>query len=45
MDNYLVGGGLIALVYAIIKFVELKWIKKETPSAASLVRRNFSSLY
>lgn len=38
MDNYLVGGGLIALVYAVIKFIELKWIKKEKPVPAVLIR-------
>tara|TARA_B100001758_G_C18357698_1_gene583720 strand:+ start:450 stop:674 length:225 start_codon:yes stop_codon:yes gene_type:complete len=38
MDNYLVGGGLIALVYAVIKFVELRWIKKEKAVPAVLIR-------
>ena len=38
MDNYLVGGGLIALVYAVIKFIELRWIKKEKAAPAILIR-------
>ncbi len=38
MDNYLVGGGLVALVYAVIKFVELRWIKKEKAVPAILIR-------
>ena len=38
MDNYLVGGGLIALIYAVIKFIELKWIKKEKAAPAVLIR-------
>ena len=38
MDNYLVGGGLVALVYAVIKFIELRCIKKEKAVPAILIR-------
>tara|TARA_Y100000816_G_C25935773_1_gene488047 strand:- start:190 stop:414 length:225 start_codon:yes stop_codon:yes gene_type:complete len=38
MDNYILGGGLISVVYAIIKFIELKWIKKTATSPGALIR-------
>ena len=38
MDNYLVGAGFVALVYAILKFAETKLVKKTKASAAALVR-------
>tara|TARA_B100001093_G_C26596094_1_gene913770 strand:- start:622 stop:846 length:225 start_codon:yes stop_codon:yes gene_type:complete len=38
MDNYLVSAAFVALIFAIAKFAEAKWVKKEKLDGAPLVR-------
>ena len=38
MDNYLVAAGFVALVYAVLKFLETKLVKKAEPGGPGLVR-------